>query len=58
MTPADQVRRFYDKIWNVRDLAAIPAVLHPDVTFRGSLGSVRQGYGDFADYVRSVTTAL
>jgi predicted ester cyclase len=58
MTPADQVRRFYDRIWNIPDLAAIPAVLHPGITFRGSLGSVRQGHSDFADYVRSVTTAL
>ncbi|MEP6658334.1 MAG: ester cyclase [Acidimicrobiales bacterium] len=58
MTPADQVRRFYDEIWNVPDLAAIPTVLHADITFRGSLGSVRHGHRDFADYVRSVTTAL
>ena len=58
MTSADQVRRFYDKIWNVPDLAEIPALLHPDITFRGSLGSVAQGHSDFADYVRSVTTAL
>jgi predicted ester cyclase len=58
MTPADQVRRFYDEIWNVPDLAEIPAVLHPDITFRGSLGSMHQGHSEFADYVRSVTTAL
>jgi predicted ester cyclase len=58
MAPADQVRRFYDEIWNIPDLAAIPGVLHPDITFRGSLGSVRKGHSDFADYVRSVTTAL
>ena len=58
MTPADQVRRFYDEIWNVPDLAEIPAVLHPDITFRGSLGSVHRGHSEFADYVRSVTTAL
>jgi predicted ester cyclase len=58
MTPADQVRRFYDVIWNVPDLAEIPTVLHPDITFRGSLGSVCHGHSEFADYVRAVTTAL
>jgi predicted ester cyclase len=33
-------------------------VLHPDVTFRGSLGSERCGRPAFAEYLTSVTTAL
>ena len=53
-----QVRRFYDDIWNRVDLAAIPDVLAPDVTFRGSLGPVLTGPEEFAGYVREVTTAL
>ncbi|HEU0288216.1 MAG TPA: ester cyclase [Nocardioidaceae bacterium] len=53
-----QVRRFYDDIWNRVDLAAIPDVLAPEVTFRGSLGPVLTGPEEFAGYVREVTTAL
>ena len=53
-----QVMRFYDEIWNRSDLTVIPLVLHPAVTFRGSLGTVRRGHAEFADYVRSVTGAL
>lgn len=53
-----QVRRFYDEIWNRQDLAVVPAVLAPDVTFRGSLGAVRTGHAEFVDYVREVTGAL
>lgn len=52
------VRRFYEELWNRPDLTVIPEVLAPDVTFRGSLGVVRTGHGQFADYVRSVTGAL
>jgi predicted ester cyclase len=58
MSPRSQVMRFYDEIWNRSDLTVIPVVLHRDVTFRGSLGSVRRGHAEFADYVHSVTTAL
>ena len=50
--------RFYDDIWNRRDYTAIPEVLSPSLTFRGSLGSVRAGHDAFRDYVEEVTTAL
>ncbi|WP_028927155.1 ester cyclase [Pseudonocardia acaciae] len=53
-----QVGRFYDEIWNRPDTTVIPEVLAPDVTFRGSLGDVRTGHAEFADYVRTVTGAL
>jgi steroid delta-isomerase-like uncharacterized protein len=52
------VRRFYHEIWNRPDLSAIPEILAPRVTFRGSLGVRRVGHGEFADYVREVTGAL
>jgi steroid delta-isomerase-like uncharacterized protein len=57
-TPETQVRRFYDEIWNRLDLAVVPQVLAPEVTFRGSLGAVRTGHAEFVEYVRSVTDAL
>lgn len=52
------VRRFYDEIWNRPDLSAVPEILAPDVTFRGSLGARKVGHAEFADYVRDVTGAL
>jgi predicted ester cyclase len=58
MSPRSQVRRFYDQVWNVPDVSAIPSVMHPEVLFRGSLGVERVGHAEFADYVRSVTTSL
>jgi predicted ester cyclase len=54
----DQVRRFYDELWNGPDLSLVGALLHPDVTFRGSLGDTLVGHQAFAGYVRSVTDAL
>lgn len=58
MALESQVQRFYNEVWNIPDLAVIAEVMHPDVSFRGSLGSVRHGHVEFADYVRSVTGAL
>lgn len=53
-----QVRRFYDEIWNRADLTAMPDVLTTDVVFRGSLGVELTGHAEFASYVREVTSAL
>jgi predicted ester cyclase len=58
MAPAHQVIRFYEDIWNRRDFTAIPEVLAPSLTFRGSLGSVRTGHDEFTSYVEEVTAAL
>ncbi len=54
----DQVRRFYEVLWDAHDKEAIPSVLHEDFTFRGSLGQEKRGHGGFADYVDMVHTAL
>ncbi|MGH3517958.1 MAG: nuclear transport factor 2 family protein [Haloechinothrix sp.] len=55
---AELVRRFYDEIWNGRDLNAIAAIVHADMTFRGSLGVERRGREEFTRYVEEVTSAL
>jgi steroid delta-isomerase-like uncharacterized protein len=52
------VRRFYEEIWNRPDMSVIPEILAAGITFRGSLGSVKTGHVQFADYVQSVTDAL
>ena len=58
MTPAGAVAAFYDRIWNRLDKAAIDELIHPDFTFRGSLGPTMTGRAAFADYVDMVTGAL
>jgi predicted ester cyclase len=54
----DQVRKFYDVLWNARNLNEIPSVLHEHFTFRGSLGQERRGHEGFAEYVNMVHEAL
>jgi predicted ester cyclase len=52
------VHRFYADVWNMHDKSAIPALLQPDFTFRGSLGQCKTGHAEFADYVDFVHQAL
>jgi len=52
------VQLFYDRFWNEIDLAVADEILHPDVTFRGSVGVGARGRREVCDYVRMVTTAL
>ncbi len=54
----EQVRRFYEILWNAHDKDAIPSVLHENFTFRGSLGQEKRGHGGFAKYVDMVHKAL
>jgi predicted ester cyclase len=58
MTPRDAVVAFYDRVWNKPEKSAVPELLHPDFTFRGSLGPTMTGHAAFADYVALVTEAL
>ena len=51
MTPRTAVEDFYDRVWNRGDKAAIAELIHPDFTFRGSLGPTMTGHAAFsADY--------
>ena len=54
----EQVRKFYEVLWDKHDTDAIPSVLHEDFTFRGSLGQEKRGHGGFAEYVDMVHRAL
>lgn len=54
----DQVRRFYEVLWNAHDKRAIPSLLDERLTFRGSLGDVRHGHAGFAEYLDRVHEAL
>jgi hypothetical protein len=52
MSVRSPVEPTYHQIWNVPDPAAIDEVLHPEVTFRGSLGTECRGRAAFAEYWR------
>ena len=54
----DQVRKFYEVLWDAHDRDAMPSVLHEDFTFRGSLGWQKRGHDGFAEYVDMVHAAL
>ena len=54
----DLVRVFYEKFWNEVDLEKADEILHPDVTFRSSVGLGARGRREVCDYVLMVTTAL
>lgn len=52
------VESFYDQLWNRVDLAIASEILHPEVSFRGSVGLAAVGRSGVCDYVTMVTTAL
>lgn len=58
MTPGSLVRAFYADIWEAGRVDRIAALMHPDVTFRGSLGPTLRGHDAFAGYVQQVRAAL
>jgi steroid delta-isomerase-like uncharacterized protein len=56
--PVTLVRRFYDELWNQANEAVAHEILHPGLTFRGSLGPQRTGPDGFVAYLREVRAAL
>ena len=58
MTVRILVQSFYERLWNRVDLAIASEILHPEVSFRGSLGLTAFGRSEVCDYVTMVTTAL
>lgn len=55
---AAPVRRFYDELWNLADESVASEILHPALSFRGSLGSLKSGPAGFIEYLREVHAAL
>ncbi len=53
-----QVKRFYEVLWDAHDNEAIPTVLHENFTFKGSLGLEKRGHDGFAEYVDMIHNAL
>ena len=53
-----QVRKFYEVIWNKHNKNAVPEVLHDSFKFRGSLGLEKQGHAEFIEYLDMLHAAL
>ena len=58
MVISELVQLFYAKFWNQIDFGIAEEILHPEVTFRGSVGVGATGRQEVCDYVQMVTTAL
>lgn len=58
MVISELVQLFYANFWNQIDFGIAEEILHPEVTFRGSVGVGATGRQEVCDYVRMVTTAL
>lgn len=58
MQAGELVRIFYEKLWNEVDLEIAGEILHPEVTFRGSIGVGANGRQAVCDYILMVTSAL
>lgn len=58
MAVRELVRIFYEQFWNEVDLDLADEILHPEVTFRGSVGVGARGRHQVCDYVLMVTGAL
>lgn len=56
--PAALVRRFYSEVWDQADEQVARDILHPQLSFRGSLGAERSGPDGFIDYLRQTHAAL
>ena len=55
---SEQVRKFYDLIWNQHNKNLIPEVLAKGFEFRGSLGQEKYGHKGFTEYLDMVHKAL
>ena len=58
MTPPHLVERFYNEVWNRADEAVARAILHPNLSFTGSLGRSLTGIDEFISYLHSIHAAL
>lgn len=52
------IETWYHRMWNRWDKSAFEEILTPDISFRGSLGQVKQGYGGISEYMDFVRAAF
>jgi len=54
----NQVRKFYEQIWNQNKSELISEVLHERIEFRGSLGMHKSGHSEFKEYLDMIHQAV
>jgi predicted ester cyclase len=52
------VELWYHRMWNEWDMSMLPEIVHPDATFRGSLGRTMKGHAEIMDYICQVRRAF
>jgi predicted ester cyclase len=52
------VEQFYNEVWNRSDEVAARRILNPSITFRGSIGEVKNGVNGFIEYMRRIHTVF
>jgi predicted ester cyclase len=48
------VEQFYNEVWNRSDETTARKILSPRITFRGSIGEVKNGVDGFIEYLRRI----
>jgi steroid delta-isomerase-like uncharacterized protein len=52
------VTRFWERLFNQRDLSAVASVVTDDLSWRGSLGTRSEGLDGFLDYAHTAQEAI
>ena len=52
------IETWYYRMWNPWDKSAFEEILTPDISFRGSLGQVKQGYAGISEYMDFIRRAF
>jgi len=52
------VTAFYEKVWNRWDADEARRILHPEIGFRGSVGTNTKGHNGFQDYAQMIREAF
>jgi len=52
------IRRYYSELWKAWSAAAIEEFISPNIVFRGSIGTIVNGIGEFKKYVSKIRAAF
>ena len=52
------IETWYQEMWNNWNKAIMPAFLHEDISFRGSLGKEKKGFSGLSDYIDFIRNAF
>ncbi|MDQ3733584.1 MAG: ester cyclase [Actinomycetota bacterium] len=55
---AELVTRFWERVFNQRDLSAVESIVTDDLSWRGSLGPKSRGLDGFFDYAHKARKAI